>query len=249
MAKSKSITQIIKEASAGKAGKDKAHTGSQHSSTPLKREVSSPITSVLKGTKKAGIRQAVSSRKYTQQLSKLRDSLTELQASYGDLKELFNNTNNAKDTTISSLLQDLRYTVARLDKADFALRYDKSTDSLFVDGEDSISVSTPEMLAMLSYLTSLFPDKSIALSIDGDSDYTDEGALEKLTELSPEKPESTTSVVPEVTTPEGDDIDKVLQGVGGDSKIKDSEFEPENRFTCTYKQDTYSIWEIGRAHV
>ncbi len=96
-------------------------------------------------------------------INALKDSLTELQAAYGDLNELFNNTTAANDSTVASLLQDLRYVVSRLDKADFSLKYDVASGSLFVDGEDSVAVSTPDVLAMLSSLTALFPNKSISL--------------------------------------------------------------------------------------
>lgn len=174
-------------------------------------------------------------------INALRDSLTELQAAYGDLNELFNNTTAANDSTVASLLQDLRYVVSRLDKADFSLKYDVASGSLFVDGEDSVAVSTPDVLAMLSSLTALFPNKSISLSIDGDADYTDSAALNKLTELNG-SPDPSTAAVPPVSPQEGSDIDTVLGGVG-DSKISDGELTPENRFTCTYKGDTYSIWD------
>ena len=174
-------------------------------------------------------------------LMRLKDSLDELQASYGDLNALFNNTVSASDNTISSLLKDLRYTVARLSKADFELRYDTASESLFIDGEDAVAVNTKEVLSMLSSLVSLFPDKSITLKIDGDSDFSGDLALDKLTELSEEP-----SVVPpeEISgkaSPEGD-IDKVLTGVG-DSKIQDDSLAPEDRFTCTYKREAYSIWD------
>lgn len=174
-------------------------------------------------------------------LMRLKDSLDELQASYGDLNALFNNTVAASDNTISSLLKDLRYTVARLSKADFELRYDTASESLFIDGEDAVAVNTKEVLSMLSSLVSLFPDKSITLKIDGDSDFSGDRALDKLTELSEEPSVVPPEEVSGKTSPEGD-IDKVLTGVG-DSKIQDDSLAPEDRFTCTYKREAYSIWD------
>jgi hypothetical protein len=244
MGNSKSIVQIIKEAAtAGSVTKkvtpasensffNKSNKGFGHKSTKLRSALNEGDSNKYK--------QRLTQKQLASQILKLKDSLSELQASYGDLNELFNNTVSAQDSTVASLLQDLKYTVSRLDKADFSLRYDIASQSLFVDGEDSVAVPTADVLSMLTYLTSLFPKKSISLSIDGDEDYTDGAAVEKLTELSGE-PAGAVSAEP-VEPAAGDNIDDVLAGVG-DSKIKDSEFEPENRFTCTYKEDTYSIWD------
>ena len=317
----KTIKQIIEAASGGKQKKVSMASESSffNKTRASKGSKSTKLRDIFTEAAKGKKHQVFSTEKHDKNKQKLRDaklikkltdSLTELQASYGDLNELFNNTVAAQDSTVASLLQDLRYTVSRLDKADFSLRFDVASGSLFVDGEDSIAVSTPDVLAMLASLTSLFPNKSISLSIDGDADYTDGAALDKLTELNG-SPAPSVAAVPSVKAPEGSDIDDVLRGVGdsklrdsrkacisyawgaasddevrsilkslrpdwkedmilrylntpfdslpvslrsdmedkgfksslSDGRIVDSELEPENRFTCTYKADTYSIWD------
>lgn len=251
MPNKKSVKQLIKEASLnGKKSKTTKTPKSGKFSTkiPIESRKSSSLRSLVKvkastvkrkDSKDTSLGRSIAIRKGL--FNQLRDSLDELQASYGTLNDLFNNTVSAKDNTISSLLKDLRYTVDRLGKADFELRYDKASGSLFVDGEDAVEVDTPEVLSLLSDLTALFPDKSISLKIEGDADYTDEAALKKLTELngSPEVVKS--EVMPTHSSPEGD-IDTVLTGVG-DSRISDDVLDPASRFTCTYKDDAYSIWD------
>lgn len=243
MSNKKSVKQLIKEASLEKKPTTPKQ-GKFFTKAPIEGKKSGSLRSLI--TIKAASVKKKDSKGSTvvEDIKKLKDSLDELQASYGGLNELFNNTVAAKDNTVSSLLKDLRYTVDRLNKADFELRYDKASGSLFVDGEDAIAVDTPEVLGMLSSLVSLFPGKSISLKIDGDADYTDEAALEKLTELSEAPKVVEPDPVPERTSPEGN-IETVLKGVGGDSKISDDDgaLDPLDRFTCTYKGDAYSIWD------
>lgn len=242
MPNKKSVKQLIKEASLDKKPATPKE-GKFTTKVPIEGKKSGSLRSLITIKTATVKKQDSKGSDLTDKdiIKKLKDSLDELQASYGNLNDLFNNTVSSADNTVSSLLKDLRYTVERLNKADFELRYDKASGSLFVDGEDAVAVDTPEVLSMLSSLVSLFPNKSISLKIDGDADYTDDAALEKLTELngSPDviKPE----VIPVHTSPEGD-IDTVLNGVG-DSKVSDTALEPANRFTCTYKDDAYSIWD------
>lgn len=238
MSNKKSIVNIVKDAAVKPASRVRSATGLEKGERIKSKRSASLYSQFLEAAKG---KKAVSLSSDKLAVQKLKDDLNELQASYSSLNELFNNTVSASDATISSLLKDLRYTVDRLDKADFSLKYDVASGSLFVDGEDSISVSTPEVLAMLTSLTSLFPNKSISLSIDGDADYTDGAALDKLSELngSPVDSGSTTVSV----QPAEDDIDKVLGDLGDSNKVMDNKYTPEERFVCTYQDDAYSVWD------